>query len=101
MSDMHLDKHGDYVIPRGMLALITVVMILIGAVTTVAATGTTITADIEYLKQKQTEDTVAFARLEEKIITCEKHIVSTDLRLGQIRTDLGEIKTDVKEMLRK
>lgn len=101
MSDIHCDKNGDYVLSRGMLALITVVMILIGAISTVAATGTTFSNDIDYLKKQQAEDTVALARLEEKITICEKHTISTDVRLGQIKADLGEIKTDVKEMLRK
>jgi hypothetical protein len=101
MSDIHCDKHGDYIIPRGTLALITVVMLLIGAIATVTITGSTITSDIKYLRQKQDSDHDRITQIEDKITTCEIHVVSTNVRLGQITTDLGEIKTDVKEMLRK
>jgi uncharacterized membrane protein len=101
MSDMRYVRHGDVVITKGMLALITVVMLLIGAIATVVATGSTINSDLQYLKQEQVLNKNTISILEEKITACEKHIVSADVYLEQIRTDILTIKLDIKEMLRK
>ncbi|NOR84829.1 hypothetical protein GQ473_01820 [archaeon] len=91
----------DVKIPKGLIALFTLILLLLGAFASVIATGSSMNSDIEHIQLKQIDNIETISELENKVITIEKHIVETETKLTHLNNDIGVIKTDVKEILKK
>ena len=91
------DGVGDYIVPKGLFALLTVIVMLVSCVATVAAMGATMQSDINNL-QSMCDDV---DDLDTRLNAYEKHTEVTMSQMIDMKEDLRVIRRDVQELLKK
>lgn len=99
------DGNGGYNIPKGMFALIIVIIALVSCIATVVAYGVTIKTDVEYLKTTVEQALIDHPAYQEatnqKLYQHGTAIIVNQEKIIAMHEDIIEIKADVKELLSK
>jgi len=97
MKGIKDDGNGDYIVPKGLFALLTIIVMLVSGVATVAAMSATMQSDISNLKGMCDE----VDELDKRLNAYEKHTEVTMSQMVDMKEDLRIIRRDVQELLKK
>lgn len=92
------DGNGGFCISKQMLATISVLLTILGAIISITAYSVLTRADVDYLKEKTEVNTNDINTLNDKTSAIESSIAAISTKIDSLGSNIADVKTDIREL---